>query len=365
MSLVAGIVTVPGFYTVNGSNPVQTFKSRRNLYNLSQTTNKDHTKPNRFRFQRELYVSSYDRASYWNGSSFKHYEGYFGFIPTQKVATWHDSELTAAYNQALSRLYGKIRGNLDASIDAFQVRQSSFIKANAGKAVRDTIHLLRSLNPKNWAKAIGSNHLRFQYDIKPTLQTIHDIVSMNRNHYFNVGQKFRARAQNSFPYNIGIDNWPDYTYSSRMRTECSYRCEIGVWMCIPDTPMTQLARLTSLNPLSIGWELLPWSFVADWFYNIGDYLRSLESAVIYQSHFRSGYVTTSYCEVGSQTGTRKKAYFPSTGNITTEFRLTGIDRQVLSSLPLPKPPVFKCELGSGKLLNAAALLTNFLKAGHR
>jgi hypothetical protein len=38
-----------------------------------------------------------------------------------------------------------------------------------------------------------------------------------------------------------------------------------------------LAQLGLTNPLELAWELLPWSFVADWFIPIGDYLSQLDA----------------------------------------------------------------------------------------
>lgn len=33
------------------------------------------------------------------------------------------------------------------------------------------------------------------------------------------------------------------------------------------------------NPLLLGWELIPFSFVADWFIQVGDYLETLDALI--------------------------------------------------------------------------------------
>lgn len=48
----------------------------------------------------------------------------------------------------------------------------------------------------------------------------------------------------------------------------------------PDlAPQGLAAELGITNPLELAWELLPWSFVADWFIPVGDYLSSLDATV--------------------------------------------------------------------------------------
>jgi hypothetical protein len=117
-----------------------------------------------------------------------------------------------------------------------------------------------------------------------------------------------------------------------------------------------------LNPASIAWELLPYSFVADWFVDIGSFLRSVETAVIYANRFRSGYY--SVLLVKNITGLISRSENSGSGSLAInavgfaneiQFR-----RVVYSGFPLPTVPRFKANLGSRRLLSAAALLTQKL-----
>jgi hypothetical protein len=45
----------------------------------------------------------------------------------------------------------------------------------------------------------------------------------------------------------------------------------------PEQVLAQLGKSISANPFVTGWELVPWSFVIDWFVNVGDYIAALSS----------------------------------------------------------------------------------------
>lgn len=100
---------------------------------------------------------------------------------------------------------------------------------------------------------------------------------------------------------------------------------------------TGVPTLTMLNPLSVAWEKLPYSFVVDWFIPIGNYLsaRGFASSV-------SGTFVTTLVTRSEGKGLRPA---PGTGN----FQVVGGDmyklrlnltRTVSSSLSVP-PPSFK------------------------
>lgn len=128
------------------------------------------------------------------------------------------------------------------------------------------------------------------------------------------------------------------------------------------------AGFTSLNPVSIAWELLPYSFVVDWFFNVGNYVRNLETALLYGGDFVDGYMTkVSYAQMkmvpkrysypkGSGTG-----LVSCTFDAKSEAYLVNFNRSILTSSPTPEVPSFRADLGSARLLNAAALLAVLLK----
>lgn len=123
-----------------------------------------------------------------------------------------------------------------------------------------------------------------------------------------------------------------------------------------------MSNFSSLNPVSIAWELMPWSFVIDWFYDVGGYIRNLETAMLHNSRFIHGYVTygektdVKLKQHGTVSVSGSKRIYAYTGGAVRTMK----DRAVLTSYPFPRIPVVSVDLGSGRLANAAALLTTFL-----
>jgi hypothetical protein len=119
-----------------------------------------------------------------------------------------------------------------------------------------------------------------------------------------------------------------------------------------------------MNPLSITWELIPYSFVVDWFVDIGSYLRNFETGLLYNSIFLSGYKSELYrygaeltCGFAQHVSGDMK-YIARDLNAMT--RRVEFSRTVLGTYPLPNRPSIKADLGSSQLLSAAALLRQFL-----
>lgn len=124
---------------------------------------------------------------------------------------------------------------------------------------------------------------------------------------------------------------------------------------------------TSLNlysPANLAWELLPWSFVVDWFIPIGEYLSARGAA----SELKGTFVTTTFRDVGcdgerpSPNGneySKYKAHTPLVGG-TPKYREFAMQRSISTSIDVPLPS-FK---GLGKAAswehcaNAVALLAS-------
>jgi len=146
----------------------------------------------------------------------------------------------------------------------------------------------------------------------------------------------------------------------------SFRHEFVGHYKFSDSLLTKLAGWSSLNPISIAWELTPYSFVADWFIDIGSYLRATESALLYQQAFRSGTSTSTYYRL-FETEQSGVSQLLSNGKLTTTIddckavsRQIGKNRSVLTGSPYPRLPSFRADLGSSRLFSAAALLSQFV-----
>lgn len=113
--------------------------------------------------------------------------------------------------------------------------------------------------------------------------------------------------------------------------------------------------------LSVGWELVPYSFVIDWFLGVGSWLETFDATV--GKSFISGTITnfveadidgyTSLEYFGSPLLTRMA--YETSAECSLTGKVTGVYRGVLSSFPRPLP-VLKNPLSTSHVLNAIALV---------
>lgn len=304
-------------------------------------------------------------CAYGNYTNWDEWSGSYIMCPDNLFGTdAHNSAWSTVQGIAYSKLLDQIRGSTDLSVDAFQLKQTIALPRQALSVVRSMRRIRKLIPSRMLTRAMnlsGSAWLAWVYGVKPTMQSIYDAVKFTSDHYHNELRVFEGKGYHSVPFS-GTAVWPDSSWTSEYSGKANYFCTYKVRMKIPDNTLTQAARLSSLNPASIAWELTPWSFVVDWFYDIGGYLRDLETSIAFGSYFQDGFVST-LADISLEINATRIPV-PGTKNSGTYCagaRDTIFDRTLLGSLPAPPKPRFTPDLSSGRLLNAAALLSQFLR----
>jgi hypothetical protein len=129
-------------------------------------------------------------------------------------------------------------------------------------------------------------------------------------------------------------------------------------------PLSNLAKVGILNPLQLAWEVVPYSFVVDWFLPIGNWLGGLDAAA--GLDFESGYQTTLLKQDQS---TIESLWWDRTSptparqvKSVSEFRkFAQMSRTTLTSFPSAPAPRFKNPLSMSHMASALALLKQFRK----
>jgi hypothetical protein len=200
---------------------------------------------------------------------------------------------------------------------------------------------------KEW---FASNWLQLQYGWKPLIEDVksaaaHLAYLMNR----PVNMTYRASYKTDGKPKPNSSAWDVSGYSIRVGSVKAILSHIS-----------EVRLLGLMDPASLVWEKLPYSFVADWFIPIGDYLsaRGLDSSLtgkyvltrydrLYVSGYSNIYQNMYSCRVDFSGG----GYF---------YETVTVSRTISTSLPVPRP-VFKPlseSLTWGHAVNAVALLVN-------
>lgn len=127
------------------------------------------------------------------------------------------------------------------------------------------------------ARGFSSLYLEFHFGWAPLVNDIHDAMKVLDKPF----KTFRARgsATGVIPDRSAIPthNWEDTDWRYSETREGSYKQRVMVQgdVVITNPNLAMMQQLGILNPAVIAWELVPFSFVLDWFVNVGDYLGSL------------------------------------------------------------------------------------------
>lgn len=256
------------------------------------------------------------------------------------------------YQLAIAKLNDATRGSLDLSIDLAEAGKTAKMLKVTDQIVDYTKLTLSRFGP---VKALSSGWLAWQYGLRPLLGTVYGLADENLRVVINRSQDFRVRVSESIVNpEVQTDSlWGILSFRGNGTLKRSITLGIRL-----RTDQFDPTRFTSLNPVSIAWELLPFSFVYDWFLNVGGYLRNMETYLLYNNRFVSGYRTD--LKAGSFSLTRPYAASNGYSNTQGDVKVVEIRRSVLTSYPVPQLPSFRASLGSSRLLSSAALVGQLL-----
>jgi hypothetical protein len=274
------------------------------------------------------------------------------------------------YNECVSKFYDQVRGDVDWAVNVAEAKQTlsaireyrdyliplaDKLAVEGGRLVR----FVRRFHPRQWAK----RWLEYQYGWKPLVtdmyQTYHQMMDFATYHLVRVEAKKTYRTRH-------VVEWPDEEFNGSLEKvtyRSSYRMKVGGIARMEQDRLLALSGYTSLNPASLAWELVPFSFVADWVWNLGGYLRSLESSLlltVLNGYKVEGYQIASDARyMGSLQSTYDNRQLTATAAAVRSYK----NRQP-SSLT-PSYPVVHLEMGWQRLISAASLISSHLNGAGR
>lgn len=244
------------------------------------------------------WVGNYSAKKRWNmrnlaggtsSSSFRN-----GFMA--QVAKVPPVDLTDLKEKFRTQLSGNLESNVLPITDLYQLfRKGKLIKnlADQGKVFRD---LFRPKNVKDLVKKASSAHLAWKFGVVPFTRDVLNVLNIAQMVDAHL-QKLRAKtnsASDSWVVTSTQDSskWESTEgrvglYSGSIYYKDSYERYVGARLFFRArlTYNTSDAVRTSLlwdaagfrNIASTAWDLIPWSFLIDWFVSVSDFLSELET----------------------------------------------------------------------------------------
>ncbi|DAD50393.1 maturation protein [ssRNA phage Esthiorhiza.2_38] len=288
---------------------------------------------------------------------------------TRKLISEGDLELNANLAQDIAQ-YRQTTGLITNSVGRITRSLQALRKGNIPSAIKllwanqspVLRHGARSLNP---SATVANNWLELQYGWKPLLQDIHgSLIAMSN--YFSSNTTFITQVRGSasdhtrtlsvFSDSFLTPSIPVGTWDISTRT----RCKIVLRYRVSDAAKAFLSQTGFTNPINLAWEVLPFSFVADWFLPLGPWLENLSSfqGLTFLSGCETNFTRQSLEGViayrGGVPGLDSRYQYRAGGDLSRETIV--LDRSKLTSFPGVNPPNPKNPFSDTHMLNALALL---------
>lgn len=295
--------------------------------------------------------------------------------------------ITGADERALKRLIEKAGSKIEANLaqDFAQIGQTTELIRNtigrligawqqckrgnpagaatslfAGRRGRD-----RKTGRFSATKSAADNWLELQYGWKPLLNDIHYSFLALAKYNLASGRVQLAKSSatkkliaNDKLFLAGRPGEPSVGFRL---TETSTTCKYGIRYGLDNALVSFLSQTGFTNPVNLAWEVLPFSFVVDWFLPIGPWLETLSAwhglSLIdgYQVMFTKQKTASTVSHSGPLVSA-PLAY--QDVSIRADYSRTWVklSRTKLSSFPVMPKPSFKNGASLGHTLNALALL---------
>lgn len=291
-----------------------------------------------------------------------------GFIPNPSWGYSLDLENAKlqARNKAIKKFYSKMGfAGTGFETDVGEIAQTARMLEDTAKGlirpVKAFSTLSRSLLSRWGGLRIPANaYLGYIFGIKPIIEDIGvilKVIATRTETPFPIREKASAKA-----------SWIETQAGFKMDYNFEAHCTIGALVDVVDQNVYDQVRMGILSPATLAWELLPFSFIADWVVGVGDFLTSREQALRNGCTLSNGYESM-YCRT-NRSGYYSRDTRDNDGNSFSAYAdVLGtkkeFNRILMTSFPSPLAPSIKVTLGSERLVTLGALLSQKLPSTRR
>lgn len=229
------------------------------------------------------------------------------------------------------------------------------------KAIRkhDMRFLLSQISPKE----LADRYMEYRYGIRPLIYDVSDILSA----YNHTGlpfdrYSFRGKASafaESGPVEFNYYSNSEFVYKAYSQVKREVTARAG---CITQLHSLSKANVWGLDqPIETLWERLPYSFVVDWFFNVGKTISSFtpEAGCEILASFVTMEDVTSWSIAGGHVTNVPNTIYTHKG--TTYAPVYGKVHRIKTRTPNPSRPIvpsFQVRLDCFKLLDLAIMIRN-------
>lgn len=236
-----------------------------------------------------------------------------------------------------------------------------FVQATGLSAGQGTVKHFKDVAKTPPSQRLARHWLELQYGWKPLLQDAYGAAELLASHISNERFNTTVKGQATSGYtNVIKGAYPNPTQIGKV----TIKAKLGLQFVLDSNARARLAQTGIDNPALLAWELLPFSFVVDWFLPVGNYLEALNAFSGFE--FVSGWSSslTRWEGIAEYSGRSATVWNGSFYEYTMHggsyvFQSYKYERSRLDTIPSALPPSFKNPIGGEpitRLLTATALL---------
>jgi len=232
---------------------------------------------------------------------------------------------------------------------------------------------LRRMTAKKALDAMSDAWLEFRYAFRPLVSELDGAVRVLQSN-LKGNERFTARASSKNDRLVAND-WIVQVFgtlkcSQNVTTSESYTADAGCLYTLGDIPGLSLA-LGLDSPIETVWELVPFSFILDWFVNVGTILSSFEQNASIK--VRGTWVTErltrmhrSWCDTPTEEFSTR-GYHNVSVQIQDDGLMTALETVQLRTISPARPilPSVKINLNLAKLLDLVTIGKGLLNVTSR
>lgn len=199
---------------------------------------------------------------------------YGGYESVQALNRCYSKFKDAVYTSSaqLAANLAEYRSTVDMIADDAQVLRKAWNYLRRGQLGRfkELLRLKSRKGESPWSKpeAAGSLWLQYHFGWDPLVKDIHESIKVLESEFPSIKIAEKASSRGSYKLDDNYGGWnydvPEFAY--RVMMQARVRCS--------NPNLHRAQSLGLINPASVLWEIVPFSFVIDWFWPVGEFLDS-------------------------------------------------------------------------------------------
>lgn len=254
------------------------------------------------------------------------------------------------------------RGNFAKASEVLRGRPKFFQAITGVESNLSAQRRFARAKPVTWTshrEFLANGWLEYSYGWRPLLADIYgaaELCAQLATKSRPTSVTAQARSEKLFPYGS-----TQYGLTVKATRKETVKAKCKLWFDVTEEWRDSLKSTGISNPLLLAWELLPYSFVADWFLPVGNYLGKLgaESGL----SFVKGMTTANNVVFSQSTYVSNSEGYIDVVIPPLVEKAVFQDRVVLTTFPEAELPRFQLDLNMSQVTSGLALISQFFKPG--